>query len=353
MATAKLSPGPGSGTNMFQRLRLVLVALGIAGVLTATGYICSFARDDFLGIGIRVRTVSELMFIAGNFAVQTTLTVLQQLLAHWLLLLFILGVCIALAIHRHIQPARTLFHRVSELVIVVALGAVATANLFIVYLPLVELKDAMVNDLKTFTIMDAHGVIGCGTSKYWELIIDSRRPTKDFPDPISNAYSPCVKRHDAVAAKHELDAMYSYGLVFCCLGWWLVYFNRKAGDFGSLSTTALTSGLAVLALNTLFLPYMFGKVVQSTMMPKAQISSMQPDKTYAWEGPFFVISESDKVILAILLDKKEGKTTVVEIPRESVNRINISQTSDALLERIGVVAPADSSNAGPTEGKTQ
>jgi hypothetical protein len=344
---------PATQESLFSRMKFVLVAIGIAGGLATTGFICSFARDDFLGISVGIRSSYELTAIAGTFAVQTVLVLLQQLLAHWIVTLISFSVCTLILVHSHISSATIYSHRIAQFIVVFFLGVVGTVNLLFVYLPLVNLKDALINGLETLTIQEPKNLIACGTNKYWELIIDSRRITESSPDPISKIYTLCIQRRDSLSARSRLEAQYSYGLMFCCAAWLLLYFNRTAGRLGSISTLTIAGAVLVLGVNALFIPYMFGKVIQPTIMVKAQISSMQPDKDYAWEGPLLVISESEKSILALLLEKKAGTSHIVEIPRSAVGRINIFQTSDALQERIEIwhsqlPAPVES-----TQGDTQ
>lgn len=323
-------------SSPFIQLRLFLVAIGIAGLLATIGFICSFARDDFLGIGVGVRSSYDLTSLAGTFTVQTVLVLLQQLLKHWIVTVIMLAACLLSLVHNHIASTSIFSHRIVQLGIVTGIAVVATANLFLLYLPLVNLKDALITGLETLTIREPAGVVACGTNKYWELIIDSRRPTESSPDPISKVYSSCIERRGSEAARNNLHALYTYGFTFCCAGWFMLYFNRSGGQFGLISGVLIALSIVVLGVNSLFIPYMFGKVIQPTIMPKAQVSSKQPEERYAWDGPLLIISESDKSILGLLLDKKSGNSHIVEIPRELVNRINISQTSDVLQERIDI-----------------
>jgi hypothetical protein len=320
----------------FDSLKHLLTGVGVAGTLAVVGYVSSFARDEFLGVRVEIRSGSELTFAAGQFAVQTLLLLLQQARAHYIITMCVVVGIVILYLGDRLQRSANVSADLVRLVVLVTVMALGLAVLTFWDLPVVRIHDAMITGLGALPGVGQTDLIDCRTNQVWELLVDSRR-LEGSPDPISAASAKCIIRRSPSAARTMLESIYILNTTFCVMGWLIVCLEEPVETLGRVGVATRVSAIMVILICTLFVPYVFGKCIRSTTMPKVDVSLRDKSgKTEKWEHAF-LISEAEKSIIVIEFENSISR--VVEVQRENVERINISGTGDALAERISLWSP--------------
>jgi hypothetical protein len=146
-------------------------------------------------------------------------------------------------------------------------------------------------------------------------------------------------------ARDAVNRYYSVAVLICLLGWlWFLLSlplrRLTVGDqFFSLLSTVV---FMLLVLATGFVPYMYGKLIQSTVFPEAEVSFREaaPNSTQekVTSDDFAVVSKGDKSLS--LVAAKPGVFRIVEVPLERVLYIHVYGTIDPFAIRLKTLVPA-------------
>jgi hypothetical protein len=320
--------------KMFGLLGLFFAGVGIAGVAAIVGFISTYARDEFLGIRIGIQTGSELTSATGEFAAQTVLLLLQECRVHYIFAPLLIICIILLCLLDHILMLKSSVRRHAiQLLILCVLSAGGLVSLVSYDLPVVKLRDVMITKLGALPV-----VADCGTDRIWTLLIDARIITGNH-DPVANT-GPCtsIERHDNTDAQKILDGMYAASVTYCIAGWLILYFNREAGSFGSPSIVVRTLAFSILCACTFFVPYVFGKIIRSPSLPTGVVSFKCDGTAECPKENVYVLSESGDSIILLEIDAN-GDSSIVQVPRERMIRLELNGSSDPLTDRIADWTP--------------
>lgn len=343
----------GDSADVFDPLSTVqgwVGALTLVSFLVAIGFISRISREEFLGTPPEQWDVSTLTLAAGRCFVESLLIPASFLSAHpyWTTVGVVALLSCATAIwttrrHGHLFA----FFRYMALMLV----AIALAFVMRVYeLPTIPLTNWLIYgppelpcNLHTPGQPKRQGVqliVGCANRTAQELVAskldydyDNSKPGVLYQFDLTPAQArAAITRHYAVA------------VMVCLLGWlWFLYalaLGKAAKDtFFSLANAVFFLGLA---LATAFVPYMYGKLIQGTAFPEAEVSYRETAADSKQEttisDDFAVVSRSDKSIS--LLSAKPAVFRIVEVPLERVIYIHFYGTVDPFAINLRTKIPA-------------
>lgn len=328
-----------------------LTAISLAGVLAGTGFIARFSREQFLGISLGDWSVQNLGLLAGRCGIDSLLLPLAFLLHNWVVVLS----CVAVPL---ISAAIvTVFHERPRVETALRACGLLTlfAALFMVLLryeaPTIQLHDwitggsptaadsgfGAVPSSPTFRLIDSY--IEQRYDDLCKLLIASKLPTFDpktgtLPDGTRVAALSCSGT-SPVDASDQIQAQYSI-CILVCLGSWVYLAVLGNPDRSALSGRILYRAelvvLGPLVLVSVFIPYMYGKLISSTEFPVADISYREPprnsklDKISSVEVPLIAAGDKDISVLSI----DAGVAKVVQIPRDHLFYLHIYSKMDIL-----------------------
>jgi hypothetical protein len=358
-------------SDLRDALRLSLKTLGLAGSLALVGYIALVAHLEFLGLQTDVNDVAQLSFAAAAFCFESVRIVLQAATVHWIWSVF--WVVILAILLWASQESTFKSHRIRliwEIGVISILILISGSALLLYELPTINLKDALILAPCAQPGVGMDNLTDRRSNHLWSLIVDSRGgmtcPTQEVGAPPHN---------DPDTAKSELRASYVLTLTAVVIAWLAVY------SLGSKSSQRWLAPLWVLValglgLNTLLLPYAYGKLMSPTSMPAVGVRLLDPapatgqggarpnkprvsareesakdadqpkipapgegctDTNEEWlAGTNLLISESDKSILVLNLDSGSQTSRLCEIPRAEIKRLEITDIKDALVEKFNL-----------------
>ncbi len=326
----------------FEWLRTAVGAIGVLGSLAAFGYICSFARDEFLGVRPGLRGTPELATIAGEFLVKSSFALIQQAWDHWFLALVYLVAFMLLIVAAHVAKRRSQW--LAWLSVLSIFGA-ATASVLVIglfALPLVSIRNTMIVGVASLPNAGRGSVVDCQANRLWALMVDSRRSGKN--DPLALNKSDCAKRHSSEDAAVSLNSTYVLSIVLTSAAWAFLALFRTTRRGGTLAKLTYGVGLMLATVATASLPYLFGKMIDSSLLPRAEILMAAPTEGSSkkvksparpkWRD-CYVLVQSDKTVTCVeFLNSDSTESEVVEIDREHIQEIAVVKIEDALKVRI-------------------
>jgi hypothetical protein len=364
--TARITAAkPAVETTAFEddvsRIRGWIAALGVAGALAAIGFIARFAREQFQGVPGADWSVSELSIQAGRFVVDSFVVPVtfffNYVPYHWftdtaavLLLTASVGVFWWTPRGRH----KWLVHASALLVLI--------CTLVYVFLEF-EVPTFPLQAWFAGGIPSAEQDFGRGTfvnRRAWELsrtLVASRLESNDDRKNVAMLGSFQLSREEA---KATIERHYSYAILVCALGW--LYFLLSSGSLLKgrarvvMDSGRLVAVLLLLAV-TCLVPYVYGKLIDSSTLPKADIgyteSAARSEKgkelkieavaASASEVP--VLSDTEKMVTILSIHPQEGKLSkVIEIPRDHLLYLHYWGTIDPLPKLVRSAVPP---SAGP------
>jgi hypothetical protein len=350
---AAAHPVPAKEASPPGRVDLVLLTLkatGVAGVFAAVGYIALAAHQHFLGIPVDVSGFPQLTLAAAAFWFDSVMTMLQQAQAHWIATLAMLF-CFAALWWPHLpfSGAGERTHLASELGIAALLMAIGIGMLAWYELPAIQLRDVMITGLHAQPGVGADTLLDRRTNRLWSLIIDSRGiDLQCLPE------APGKDRGKLrAAAEGSLKNGYALTFLATVAGWLLVYLRSERPSARWVSPYR-TIGILALTVNTIMLPYAYGKLIAPLTMPKVQVRLQAGEQPAAAKkrqpsaslvvarylpGESLLVSENDRSVFLLNFDNEVSR--VLEIPRTEITRLEVVEMKDALKAR------ADNSPCGP------
>ena len=326
----------------FEWLRTVVGAIGVVGSLAAFGYICSFARDEFLGVRPGLRGASALATIAGEFLVKSSFSLLQQVWNHWLLAFVYLLFFVLLIVAAHVAKRRSQW--LTWLSVLSICGAV-TASILVIgrfALPLVSIRDTMIVGVAALPGAGRGSFVDRQANCLWALMVDARRSGDN--DPLAQNRFGCAKRRSRDDAALWLDSMYVLSIVLTSASWAFLVLFKATRREGTLADLVFGIGLTLATVATASLPYLFGKMIDASLLPRAEILMAAPAEgaSKKAESPTrpkwhdcFVLAQSDKTITCVeFLKSASTESEVVEIDRERIQEVAVVGIEDALKIRI-------------------
>ena len=371
-ATSPAPAGEAPPRDIVSLFQLLLKATGVAGVLAVVGYIVLVAHQHFLGVKVDFSSVTELSFAAAAFWFDSVMTMLQQAQDHWVVSLAMLF-CFAALWWPHLSFTRSSdrLHLWSELGIAALLIAIGTGMLVWYQLPTIQLHDVMIVGLCAQPGVNADTLLNKRTNRLWSRILDSREINLDAKCfsklPVEDGRGKSTKTDDS------LKSGYALTFLGAIAGWLLVYL-RADRPSARWVRPFRTIGILALTVNTIMIPYTYGKLISPMTLPEAQVllkdkvdsaattkvgpraaskSSEQkapqatPKPSEQWKFGFLV-AENDSNVVLLSFDR--GVSRVLEIPRSEVTRLEITEMRDLLKARAESIGPVQIPK--PCEGGT-
>jgi len=184
------------------------------------------------------------------------------------------------------------------------------------------------------------------TKQLWTWMLDARGgmecPTQD--DSKNDHKTP-------EEANFKLRYGYALTLLSVVLGWLLVCQVTARPSFQWKELLRIIT-IIELTVSTLFVPYVYGKLISPTTMPRISVmlrdkseSSTGASKTKNYKnvlaadeqylkGSNLVVAENDKSLIVFNWDSKAKTQRLIDIPRSKIARIEIYGFLDALTTRI-------------------
>lgn len=359
----------------FLRSGLITLLAGISATaaFAATGFISEFGREQLLGINLTDWSTQTLVLLAGRCAADSFFLLLSFMARHAILLSFLVVLVASTVIllrHRKfpdwVAPAAECALAVPLsiwclLIIVTFEGPTIPLRGWIIspddHMPLstaiseLHPKNALranpgpdgsvqslapgssgahgasrLSDFSYTTQPDAAGVLLLQSASD-EL--GKRLATIGFP------YHPHFK------ARAMLYGRYAAAVAGCLLAllYVLISYQCPASKlWGDLLTVLRCLVLVFSGIATLLLPYVYGKLVDSTLFPNAYVTYEQPPtdgvagKPTLVSGEYPVIGHSDSSISLLWVQAHGGRTQIIEVPTSKVISLEYVADVDVLAK---------------------
>jgi hypothetical protein len=329
-----------------------LTAISLAGVLAGAGFIARFSREQFLGISLGDWNVQDLSLLAGRCGIDSLLLPLAFLLRHGPAVALCLLVPALAAVVVHYQPRAETPLRACGLVAVIGASCVA---LFRYEAPTIQLNGWVIPgvlNLNTIpgstTFQLPNSYIDRRYEYVSKLLIASRLPTLDprnaeMPVSSGNVKVPILSGLGITPGDAGDDLQIQYSLVvLLCLASWIYLSIVRGPDRSTLPGRILYRSelviLVLLVVVSLFVPYMYGKLISSTEFAVADISykesapNSRSDKDMVWSDELFLISTAEKDVSVLSI--KDGVAKVVQIPRDHLLYLHVYGRKDILRDLL-------------------
>jgi hypothetical protein len=155
-------------------------------------------------------------------------------------------------------------------------------------------------------------------------------------------------------ARDRIQAQYSIVVLVCLASWiYLSIIGRAEPStlFGRILYRTELVVVALLMVVSVFIPYVYGKLISSTEFPLVDISYKEPapnstsDKEQVWPKEVPLIATTEKGVSILFI--QNGLAKVVQIPRDHLLYLHVREETDVLRELLEQRAPL-SSRGGAT-----
>jgi hypothetical protein len=365
-------------SNSFWRsgLTAVLAGVSLSAAFAATGFIAALGREQFLGIHLSDWSAETLSLLAGRCAADSFFMVLNYVSVHpKMVAIGALLVAAALVCSRHGRLPRWLPAAVES----VLAAAMAIFLLYaIVYFeaPTVKLRGWVIaSDLqspidKAICDLSPHretcaragskaaapGVTKMGSNSGANqdltkvddpgiLLLESSsaqagKLLEDYN--FTNHLEPGEALRQLYGEYASLVAVSLLSLLFLSF-----FAMRTELPVWSDVLTVMRAALVIVsAVSTLMIPYVYGKLVDPALFPNAFMQYLE-DRPKALSnlgqtipggdpfekgGSFPVVSQTDKSLSVLSIERGTGVTKLIEIPREKIVSINYTADVDVLAK---------------------
>jgi hypothetical protein len=148
-------------------------------------------------------------------------------------------------------------------------------------------------------------------------------------------------------ARNQLLATYARAVLVCILALLYIVLSAQCPEskFWSDLLTVLRSAVIVTsAVATVLVPYVYGKLVDSTLFQDVHITYLSPStvstdqKDALVSSEYPVLSQTDKAVRLLWISRGGGYTKIIEVPREKILRLDFGSEVDALAKISACVA---------------
>src|SRR5258708_24605218 len=334
MATApSIAKSDDASGRLLRLTRGLATALGVTGIAAAIGYISLVAAQQFLGIPQLPSTATELIFGAADFAMNTFLIVGTQIASHPFMTGLFAVVLALPGFRRTLRSGIGTVQRWSRTWNMARLSMAtlsAGIGIFVVFwfdLPETQLRDLLLIGAQQSTAVDT--ALGRRTNVILKALADSRSglPSVQMGSIAEYSFS------DSNSGVAYLRREYTENLLLVLVGWILLLESGLRQPIGFSRKLLNIIAVSFLAVATIFLPYVHGKIVRSTTFRQVSIHLKSGDK---WKSGY-LLSGVDHGITVLTFTA--GVSQVVVLPQDSFDQIIISEPRDALGERLQLSNP--------------
>jgi hypothetical protein len=349
--------------NYRRLLHVAAGGLGAAGTLVLIGYIATAAHSDLLGIRVGQFNVAKLGFSGGDFLLDSLIASASVAAAHWVMtIIFAVALIFILLIpnlkFRSVPLEKGIAASIAVLVLVGLAGTVIYYEL-----PTIEIRNLLIGNNFCESVGADVGFMGSRTEKLSALLARAHGYNNGC-ERLSKAIRQQQWEHDSrEVATTRIEATYVLSLAILCLAWTTVLALPEVPHL----LKYWRAGIAIpLVLGTLFLPYVYGKLIATTVVQRANlVTKTSPayvamaaartlgqvlikDKTSvdthllncpAGSQCFdaFILAEDDQAIYFCRFD--EDLALFLWWPKASIDHYETQATQDVISERIrrGVV----------------
>jgi hypothetical protein len=310
-----------------------LAALKVAGVLVASGFIARYAREQFLGVSLGDWNTTTLCLFAGRCAVDSILLPLEFICSHliWSVALILIFIILVLGIRRYRPPV------LQEEILRSTASGILLLTLVFIFLyfeaPTISLRDWLIGTPPLQPITDVDTPLRSRYADICKLLLTSRLPANGNPGasiPILSGFS-----MTRTQAQKTIDHSYAFCVLICSAAWIYIWIDQRSGAKmsrlrwrGTLSLVLVISTLMV----TVFIPYMYGKMIDATSFPTVDLSYLeappQCDRATVHSVEMPLVYENDKVVSVVSIEN--GVSRIIEVPRERLLYLHLYDRQDAL-----------------------
>lgn len=326
-------------------LKIILSSAGVVGLLVAIGYVVDAAQQNLLGIDISdVHDTADYALLGGGFfidilRVMSEHTVIVGVLITLITVAAILADRLRLRVGRR-WPVAPWF--VGLIAIVIAYS-VKTLLLDVPYMRMSDLLnkppicEGSARTQQERWEHDTWERFVCGRSKRDPTLnqrLEANRIhcSQDFTwsawqrskQPLAAAFQSRL----SIAQEFTINLFLTGFLTYCVL---LLYTTATAAGLSSLATNVLRVGLlALMGVNVLALPYIYGKVIRGTDMPSGRViytAIDQPENVAC-----LIIGADDRFVT--FYDYESDQPKFVQIARSKVHQLTIDSSDDLVAKRM-------------------
>jgi hypothetical protein len=326
-------------------LKFLLSSAGVLGLLIGIGFVIDAAQHDLLGIRLAERhTPSEYALLGGSFFIDTFRVTWRHPVVSLVLIALIVGIAITVeTIRRKIAARWPRAPWLTAFVIVILASSLKSLWLDLPYMrmsdllqkpPICEgqrLQDKWDHDTWKRTVcsrsdtnfqmaMSSNG-IACAPEFRWSAWRQSRHSL--FVAPLYSRLS--------IGQDFTINVFTTFFLVYCAL---LLYTTRAEAAVSYLATNVLRlTLLALVLLNGLSLPFVYGKVIRETTFPAGRIMYASLNESLQEEPrnvSALLISAGDDFVT--FYDSEEHQ--FFEIARDKIHWIAVSGSEDLVAQRM-------------------
>ena len=328
-----------------ETLGWIVSAFGITGIVVALGYTVRVAQSDLLGVSTYDSERAGYMLAAGDFIVRSCL-----LLLDWpTLVTLVVGLLIVMGLEAANRRSISFWQVRSILAIGVVLLCAAQLTFFV--LPVTPINNTLFDSICPGRTFDVSALISWRTDEIWKYTLCSRVSKETLPECGTTAPG---------GYRRKLNTNYMAAILLSALvwmiGWRVLTLGPAQSSDSSRGPEPIPWVLAriLLAISLLLIvvgdAYLYGKTVQSTAFPLAQIglikgvevaaatdqdadgksnAAVKPDASRSKPELYVIASKTDNTIFYDLDNDK-----VLFIRNSAVNFEKTSSVSDVLLDRI-------------------
>ena len=347
----------------------LLAGMSATAAFAATGFIAEFGRDQLLGINLSDWSVQRLTLLAGRCAADSFFLVLNLLERHWNLVTVCVvaaGAGMVLLRHRKL-PAWAAPAAECALAVPLLIWLLMSITNF--EGPTVPLRGWIMapngqSPLST-AIRQLHPTVSAssvaaGSRDYVKSAVTATAASpgvtrlseyyygnrSDGPGALllessSDEVGQQLKAigftyHARDAARNLLYNGYARVVTVCILALLYILLSRQSPEsklWGDLLTVVRVAVIITSGVATVLLPYVYGKLVDSTLFSNCHIAYTDPTaKTNPQGGEFPVISQTDTSLSLLWIQSGGGHTQIIQIPRDKVLSLEFESDVDALAK---------------------
>ena len=352
-------------------LMTLLAGISITAAFAATGFIAAFGREQLLGVMVSDWSVQALTILAGRCAADSFFLVLNVVVRHWLmftLAFVVIGSAVIVLRHRMV-PAWV--SPVAECAIAIPLLIWLVTVIVRFEAPTVALRGWIVASEQATPLSTAvrqlHprvAVLAKSSTDYIRAAASASNAPgvtrlqdyyflnqKDTPGVLlleassdrvaRDLQSIGFKYRNRDGARNMLLSTYARAVLACLLALLYVVLSAQCPEskFWSDLLGILRSAVIVTsAVATVLVPYVYGKLVDSTLFQDAHVTYLAPStvstdqKDALVSGEYPVVSQTDKSISLLSISRGGGNTKIIEVPREKIVQIDFGAQVDALAK---------------------
>jgi hypothetical protein len=360
----------------------LLAGISATAAFATTGFIAAFGREQFLGTNLSNWSIQTLTILAGRFAADSFFLVLNLGARYWIALIVcfvLIGVGVVLS--RLMKVPAWLAHT-AESLLAVPLLIWLLIIIATIEVPTVPLRGWILatnseSPLST-AIRQLHPKVSkASLSTYSQYVQTAVAKTGDSPavtrledyHVINQSSSPGVLLLEASSndvsqqmkslgfefhyrenAKNLLYSRYAMAVSVCLLAFLYIVLMRQSPQsklWCDLLLVLRTSVMVTFAVATLLLPYVYGKLIDSTLFPDAFVTYTERSTSDAGgkdvlkSGEFPLISQSDTSLSLLWIQGGGGHTKIIEVPRANIVKLDLEADVDALAKIAQCVTKPD------------